>query len=1088
MNYSYFQDETSDLEQEITYLHKVIAEKDLILSLSAEISGIKAKKDLMQLIREKFQRLFYFYHCTITINNDDGETFRAFLLDPHSKMKGHENYGRIITSNYILADGIVDVIQSADTPVIFNLEEVVSSGRAPEYIVTMYNSGIKQLMGISLEHDGEIIGVLAFYSDVPDNFNSYMFPVIRGIVTQISLAVINILASEALETKNREREVLLSISSAIASVKDRTSLLDVINTNLKHLFYFSHSVTLRLSNDSQYMLAFLLDPNSKSKSDPNYSRIVTGRIPVNDGIINVLLEKRDPVIIDIDAFARRPDSPDYIQMNHKAGLKELMSVLLHTADNKALGSITFYSDKKDSFDKDTISLVQGVANHISTAMANILHHEEIQNRDKQNEVLINISNALSTIRDKKTLIREIRQQLQSTLKFSDIFISIYDLKIGTYTIYVRDNIEASQPADYILTSEEFPIQDGIQDIAIATEQPVVFQYKVLIRSQLPHIDSIVKSGIREVACIKLKNNDEVLGALVLLSREDNSFPLSDLNLIERVSHHLASGVSNIIANEELEKNEREKALLLSEKSLLLSFSSDISSVRVKEEVSRIVSKRLHEIMFYDEFVIALMNNEGNLHYPYLHAFASQSMQNADYSKMASEYFPVHDGFYNRVIEMSEPQIFDLSILIGTGFAPQYLQFDYDNGIREILGIPLREGNKTLGAFFILLKQPREWTQSLLRLVQGISHQLSISIANLLANERIEQQLAEINQYKQQLEEEKFYLQEEASIGYSYKDIIGSSPEMQRVFHHLAQVSFTNTTVLLLGETGTGKELIARAIHNSSPRKDRLMVKVNCAALPASLIESELFGHERGSFTGATEKRIGKFELANHGTLFLDEIGEMSLELQVKLLRAIQEREIERIGGKSTIKVDVRIIAATNRDLKLEVDQGRFRSDLYYRLNVFPIILPPLREHKDDIPALASHFLLKYANTAGKKGIQIAGNAMKELAAYSWPGNVRELEHLIERSILMADSNVIREMHLPKLTNQDSRSASNKFYQKTYEENERDYIIEVLNSCNGKIFGPGGAAEILNVKVGTLNSKIKKLGIKKEQTVFKKGNE
>lgn len=261
-----------------------------------------------------------------------------------------------------------------------------------------------------------------------------------------------------------------------------------------------------------------------------------------------------------------------------------------------------------------------------------------------------------------------------------------------------------------------------------------------------------------------------------------------------------------------------------------------------------------------------------------------------------------------------------------------------------------------------------------------------------------------------------------------------------------------------------------------------MVKVNCAALPTNLIESELFGHEKGSFTGAHDRRIGKFELANNGTLFLDEIGEMPLELQAKILRAIQEREIERLGGNTAIKVNVRIIAATNRDLADEVKAGNFREDLYYRLNVFPINVPPLRERKEDIPTLAKYFVSKYAKNNGKKINRIDPLIMKELNAYNWPGNVRELEHCIERAVILTIDNTLSELHLPRATKISNNLNQFTFSEKTFEENERDYIVAVLNQCNGKIYGPGGAAQILDLKVGTLNSKIKKLGITKEKNI------
>ncbi|SEM80785.1 regulatory protein, Fis family [Mucilaginibacter gossypiicola] len=312
----------------------------------------------------------------------------------------------------------------------------------------------------------------------------------------------------------------------------------------------------------------------------------------------------------------------------------------------------------------------------------------------------------------------------------------------------------------------------------------------------------------------------------------------------------------------------------------------------------------------------------------------------------------------------------------------------------------------------------------------------------------------------------------------YPGIIGNCLEMQKVYRLMTMVAHSNSTVLLLGETGTGKEVIARGIHQASTRKSKPMVTVNCAALPANLIESELFGHERGSFTGAMDRRIGKFELAHQGTIFLDEIGELPLELQVKLLRAIQEREFERVGGKTTIKVDVRIIAATNRDLEAEVDANRFRADLYYRLNVFPISLPPLRHRQDDIAELANFFLVRYCKITGKKINFISNRVLQQLKSYSWPGNVRQLEHLIERSILLSDDSVLREICLPNDTGKNL-SDQEIFKNKTLIDVEKNHIIAVLKKCSGKIAGEGGAAEWLDVPPTTLHAKMKKLNIVKQ---------
>jgi formate hydrogenlyase transcriptional activator len=352
---------------------------------------------------------------------------------------------------------------------------------------------------------------------------------------------------------------------------------------------------------------------------------------------------------------------------------------------------------------------------------------------------------------------------------------------------------------------------------------------------------------------------------------------------------------------------------------------------------------------------------------------------------------------------------------------------------------------------------------------------------VLDEENIRFLLKKENNHPTQPPEDYLYLNEYLEPKQLYSDIIGSSTEMGKVFQLISQVSPSKSTVLILGETGTGKELIARAIHDTSPRKDKIMVKVNCAALPPHLIESELFGHERGSFTGATERRIGKFELANNGTLFLDEIGEMPQELQVKLLRVLQEKEIERIGGTGTIKVNVRIIAATNRNLQQEVADLKFRSDLYYRLNVFPITLPSLRDRREDIPILTAHFITRFSSESGKKINSISKKVQFELSNYDWPGNVRELEHVIERTILLTHGTTLKEVFLPtsRIIKADSDHSDN-FVVKTLDDNERDYIIRVLNKCNGKLSGYGGAAALLGVPSSTLSSKIAKLKITKEQ--------
>ena len=312
----------------------------------------------------------------------------------------------------------------------------------------------------------------------------------------------------------------------------------------------------------------------------------------------------------------------------------------------------------------------------------------------------------------------------------------------------------------------------------------------------------------------------------------------------------------------------------------------------------------------------------------------------------------------------------------------------------------------------------------------------------------------------------------------FRQLIGQSMKFIEALERAKLVAATDTSVLILGESGTGKEMIANTIHKASPRSSKPFIIVNCGTLPANLIESDLFGHEKGAYTGALTRREGKFELADGGTIFLDEIGELPLELQVKFLRVLQEREIEPVGGKPK-KINVRVLAATNKDLEEEVAGGRFRIDLYYRLNVFPLLLPSLRERKEDIPLLADHFLKKYSAEEGRQPPSLSRQALEMLRQYSWPGNIRELENAIQRTLVLQHNTVIESVEIPASKNQAGDPKNIRPGFKTITENERDHIIAVLESCNWKISGKGGAAEILDINVNTLNSRMKKLGIERK---------
>jgi formate hydrogenlyase transcriptional activator len=403
------------------------------------------------------------------------------------------------------------------------------------------------------------------------------------------------------------------------------------------------------------------------------------------------------------------------------------------------------------------------------------------------------------------------------------------------------------------------------------------------------------------------------------------------------------------------------------------------------------------------------------------------------------------------------------------YAPEVKQRLDALGVKSGCWLPLSSHGRVLGTLVVASDREDEFTEKDLRLMILLANQVAVAVDNALSFQRVA-----ANQKK--LAEEKLYLEEELSTEYNFEEIIGESPDLKRVLKQVETVAPTDATVLILGETGTGKELIARAIHHLSTRNERTFVKLNCAAIPTGLLESELFGHERGAFTGAIAQKIGRLELAHQGTLFLDEVGDIPLEVQPKLLRALQEGEFERLGSTRTIPVDVRLIAATNRDLTQMMEKGQFRSDLYYRVRVFPITVPPLRNRPGDIRILVPYFTQKHAQRMRKQIEIIPPETMDVLARWHWPGNVRELENFIERGVILSQGPVLR-LPLAELSQEPETPYGPSV---TLEAQEREHILRVLRETKGVIGGPNGAAARLGLKRTTLNSKMEKLGISRRE--------
>jgi formate hydrogenlyase transcriptional activator len=433
-------------------------------------------------------------------------------------------------------------------------------------------------------------------------------------------------------------------------------------------------------------------------------------------------------------------------------------------------------------------------------------------------------------------------------------------------------------------------------------------------------------------------------------------------------------------------------------------------------------------------------------------------------------FPVEDDPGGVVLQTQQPLI--LPSLVEIARWPRYLERVQPLGANSVCILPLTTARHRLGTLVFASKEQAAYDDADLDFLQRLARQVAVAFENALAFDCIAA-------LKEKLEKEKVYLEEEIRTEHNFEEIVGESSALRRVLKEVETVAPTNSTVLIHGETGTGKELIARALHQLSPNREHTFVKLNCAAIPSGLLESELFGHEKGAFTGAIAPKVGRFELAHEGTLFLDEVGDIPQELQPKLLRVLQEQEFERLGGTKTIRVRVRLVAATNRDLPGMVRDGQYRSDLYYRLNVFPIVLPALRERPDDIPRLVRHFTQRFARRMGRQVESIPADAMAALVRYPWPGNVRELENVIERAVILSpgtDLQVpvgdLQAAALPIAPAPAGAPAGNS----SLADAEREHIVRILRETDWVLGGPGGAAAKLGMKRTTLQSKMKKLGI------------
>ena len=649
------------------------------------------------------------------------------------------------------------------------------------------------------------------------------------------------------------------------------------------------------------------------------------------------------------------------------------------------------------------------------------------------EALFRVSRTICAHRDPEELFQSLAAELRGVVDFDALYCIHYDPE-GLEGSFCMLETPAGRVCPPDMEPEETPTAWVHEH-----QEPLVIPY-LERETRFPRVTTLLREeGIRSLCALPLRTAHRRLGCFGVGSQHPDAYSAEEIQFLSLVADQVALAIDDAFHFEALQQ---EKDRL----KMLLDVSNAVSSNLELPDLLRAISASLRSIMQSDGAGVALLDQTTNQLRLCVIDFPGNN------GKMVEGEIVPQDSPAMRSVRSGEPEVY-MEAKGGT--------------VKWICHVPLVSRDRVLGTLGV--GRGQDFSTQDLNFMKQVSAQVAIAVENALS-------YGQIAELTDKLSREKLYLEDEIRSELNFEEIIGKSQALRHVLQQVETVAPTDSTVLIYGETGTGKELIARAIHDLSARAKNAFVKLNCAAIPTGLLESEMFGHERGAFTGAVAQRIGRFELASRGTVFLDEIGEIPLELQPKLLRVLQEREFERLGSSRTLKSDARLIAATNRDLADMVGSHQFRADLFYRLNVFPIQLPSLRERREDIPMLVRHFVQQFARRMNRAIDTIPSETMNVLVAYHWPGNIRELQNLIERAVILSTGPVLK-VPLNDLQSQPQTPAlSGKF--ETLEAVERRHILETLQAADWVVGGPKGAAVMLGLKRSTLQVRMEKLGIRR----------
>jgi formate hydrogenlyase transcriptional activator len=676
-------------------------------------------------------------------------------------------------------------------------------------------------------------------------------------------------------------------------------------------------------------------------------------------------------------------------------------------------------------------------------------------------LLLEVSESIASHRDVAALIQDLAQRLPRVVPFDVINLVLYDPERDSMRLHALVAPECNKTRPGL----EFHLSDTTTGWVWESQRPLMVE-DVTAEKRFPRLMSVLRdSGVRSYCTVPLTSALRRLGAMSFGSVQKRIFQKEEIAFMQQVARQVAVAVDNVLHDESARQAQQQLARERDRVRLLLEVNNAVVSHLHLEDLFPAVSACLRRVVQHDGSALVLHDEETRSFRVHLLRFAKNEsfIEEGEMASDSCAKGPSGIAMATRKLAVFGEE--DLKALSSKSPCAQKMVAE---GVRTYCSVPLLSHDRAMGAMNVGRLSADPFSPEDIELLSEVGKQVSIAVENA-------QSYRELAELKDKLAKEKGYLEEEVRTEHNFGEIVGNSAALRKVLKEVETVAPTISTVLIHGETGTGKELIARALHHLSPRQDRTFVKLNCAAIPTGLLESELFGHEKGAFTGAITQRVGRLELANGGTLFLDEVGDIPLELQPKLLRALQEQEFERLGSTRTIRVDVRLVAATNRDLAQMVAGGQFRTDLFYRLNVFPVFLPPLRERSEDIPLLIRHFTQQFAKRMSRRIESIPAEVMTALVRYPWPGNVREIQNVIERAVILSQNGRLRVDPQSLASNEASQKLNGQL-----DAREREAIEGALRASNGRVSGPKGAAKRLGLPHSTLEFRIKKLSIDKFQ--------